>query len=117
MIYYTHHPEVLKPRKRRGDAQAQGGGKGSGEGKTDAMEVEEDERDNEQEAEPVGDSGGEAMGEPNMAWVEAVREKERKEGGRLDVELRGYSNNLIKESIRVGVLCASSDEAALTVFI
>jgi COP9 signalosome complex subunit 1 len=37
-----------------------------------------------------------------MDWVESARDAERKEGSRLDVELRGYMSNLIKESIRVG---------------
>ena len=45
---------------------------------------------------------GEVMGVPDMEWVEEVMEKERKETARLDVELRGYMSNLIKESIRVG---------------
>ena len=44
---------------------------------------------------------GEIMGVPDMEWVEEVMEKERKETARLDVELRGYMSNLIKESIRV----------------
>lgn len=45
--------------------------------------------------------GGEENGIPDMEWVDEVRENERKEAGRLDVELRGYMSNLIKESIRV----------------
>ena len=47
---------------------------------------------------------GEAMGVPDMEWVEETMETERKEVARLDVELRGYMSNLIKESIRVGSL-------------
>lgn len=44
---------------------------------------------------------GNARGEIDVEWVESVREQERKETGKLDVELRGYMSNLIKESIRV----------------
>lgn len=46
--------------------------------------------------------GASARGEIDMDWVESARDAERKEGSRLDVELRGYMSNLIKESIRVG---------------
>jgi hypothetical protein len=42
-----------------------------------------------------------ARGDVDVAWVDSVRELERKEGGKLEVELRGYMSNLIKESIRV----------------
>jgi COP9 signalosome complex subunit 1 len=52
---------------------------------------------------PTSSSGGkEEDGSPDFDWIEDVKELERKEGGRLDVELRGYMSNLIKESIRVG---------------
>lgn len=46
-------------------------------------------------------TGGEAEGVPDVDWIEVTRDNERREGGRLDVELRGYMSNLIKESIRV----------------
>lgn len=44
---------------------------------------------------------GPARGDIDQEWVQGVRESERRETGKLDVELRGYMSNLIKESIRV----------------
>jgi len=43
---------------------------------------------------------------PNVdaEWVERVEEEGRREAGKLDVELKGYMSNLIKESIRVSHL-------------
>lgn len=66
-----------------------------------------DSGDEEEEDEPMADSvgdlrGNEAEGEPDMVWVNSVKEEEKKEVTRTDVELRGYMSNLIKESIRVG---------------
>ncbi|OCF33382.1 hypothetical protein I316_04801 [Kwoniella heveanensis BCC8398] len=49
-------------------------------------------------------SGTEENGVPDLQWVEEAREEERKESSRLDVELRGYLSNLIKESIRLTYL-------------
>ena len=46
---------------------------------------------------------GEEAGVPDTDWVEETLENERKEISRLDVELRGYMSNLIKESIRVSI--------------
>ncbi|WWD04033.1 hypothetical protein V865_002096 [Kwoniella europaea PYCC6329] len=43
-------------------------------------------------------------GEIDMEWIENVKELERRENTRLDVELRGYLSNLIKESIRLTYL-------------
>ncbi|WVW86576.1 hypothetical protein I302_108626 [Kwoniella bestiolae CBS 10118] len=37
-------------------------------------------------------------------WIEDVKELEKRENSRLDVELRGYLSNLIKESIRLTYL-------------
>ena len=54
-----------------------------------------------------GVKGREEAGVPDMEWVEEARENERREAARLDVELRGYMSNLIKESIRVSWLPAS----------
>ncbi len=54
-----------------------------------------------------GKKGAEAEGTPDMAWVQAARDKEEAENNRLSVELNGYIANLIKESIRVGAVeCA-----------
>jgi COP9 signalosome complex subunit 1 len=46
----------------------------------------------------------EGQGHVDVDWIESVRESERKEMSRLDTELKGYSSNLIKESMRVSVL-------------
>lgn len=56
-------------------------------------------------------SGKEAEGIPDNEWIEEAGETERKENSRLDVELRGYMSNLIKESIRVST--AGSDHDSL----
>lgn len=55
-----------------------------------------------------GVKGHEEAGVPDMEWLEEARENERKEAARLDVELRGYMSNLIKESIRVCIECTPS---------
>jgi COP9 signalosome complex subunit 1 len=53
-------------------------------------------------------SGGAGTGSgADMDWVETARENEKKESAKLDVELRGYMSNLIKESIRVGDVSSS----------
>lgn len=65
---------------------------------SDSADGEEDEP----MADSVGDlRGNEAEGELDMVWVSSVKEEEKKEVTRTDVELRGYMSNLIKESIRV----------------
>ncbi|ORY35037.1 putative cop9 signalosome complex subunit 1 [Naematelia encephala] len=43
----------------------------------------------------------EREGWPDTEWVNQTRDMAKKEDGRLDVELRGYMSNLIKESIRL----------------
>lgn len=35
-------------------------------------------------------------------WVASMEKQNKVEGARLEAELKGYKNNLIKESIRVG---------------
>lgn len=35
-------------------------------------------------------------------WVTSMEKQNKVEGARLEAELKGYKNNLIKESIRVG---------------
>lgn len=52
--------------------------------------------------EAFGTDGDESDGVPDWDWVYEARENEKKENGRLMVELTGYMSNLIKESIRVG---------------
>ena len=42
----------------------------------------------------------------DAAWVEETKKRVQRDTERLEVELRGYKNNLIKESIRVS--CAAS---------
>lgn len=38
----------------------------------------------------------------DLSWAVDVEKKNQKETQRLENELKGYKNNLIKESIRVG---------------
>jgi COP9 signalosome complex subunit 1 len=38
-----------------------------------------------------------------MNWMEATTKQVKAETDRLEFELKGYKNNLIKESIRVGL--------------
>ncbi|KAK8849405.1 hypothetical protein IAR55_004737 [Kwoniella newhampshirensis] len=55
----------------------------------------------------AADGGGGGVAEGGLMdldWVENARGQDRKEGTRLDVELRGYMSNLIKESIRLTYL-------------
>lgn len=54
---------------------------------------------------PEGPKTAEGQGHMDIEWIESVREKERGEMGRLDTELKGYSSNLIKESMRVSLAC------------
>ncbi|ORX38038.1 cop9 signalosome complex subunit 1 [Kockovaella imperatae] len=54
-----------------------------------------------------GSGQSEEMGVPDMEWVEETMEKERKEAAVLDVDLRGYMSNLIKESIRLTYLATA----------
>ncbi|KAK1923869.1 putative cop9 signalosome complex subunit 1 [Papiliotrema laurentii] len=69
-------------------------------------------------------SGGAGTGSgADMDWVETARENEKKESAKLDVELRGYMSNLIKESIRLTYLAfgelslkAGSSSAAMKNF-
>lgn len=44
-----------------------------------------------------GDQGG----IPDQAWTERKEKQNKVESSRLEAELKGYKNNLIKESIRV----------------
>lgn len=49
-----------------------------------------------------------APGDPDArmdgAWIEDTEIANRAETARLETELKGYRNNLIKESIRVGII-------------
>ena len=38
---------------------------------------------------------------PDLAWVDKMTRQVKVETDRLEAELKGYKNNLIKESIRV----------------
>ena len=78
-----------------------------------------DGEDEVEEDEPMGDSigdltGDESEGVPDRAWVEKVKEEEKREVTKTDVELRGYMSNLIKESIRVSPTNSSSKILILT---
>jgi COP9 signalosome complex subunit 1 len=54
-----------------------------------------------QEDEPMASEGEEGDGVIDSAWVKRVKEEEKREVTKMDVDLRGYMSNLIKESIRV----------------
>ncbi|KAL8762696.1 MAG: hypothetical protein Q9184_001350 [Pyrenodesmia sp. 2 TL-2023] len=45
---------------------------------------------------------GDRHATPDVAWKEKVNKQIKAESDRLETELRGYKNNLIKESIRMG---------------
>lgn len=46
-------------------------------------------------------AGSEGRGGLDMTWISAAKDAEKHELARLDTELKGYTSNLIKESIRV----------------
>jgi COP9 signalosome complex subunit 1 len=60
----------------------------------------------EEEDEPMTGEGEEADGKADMAWISRVKEEEKREMTKTEIDLRGYMSNLIKESIRVSAsLC------------
>ena len=50
--------------------------------------------------ETIGPNEPEAV--RDKAWIEQTEKQNQAETQRLEAELKGYKNNLIKESIRVG---------------
>lgn len=44
---------------------------------------------------------GEPEAELDKEWIERTDEANKNETARLETELRGYKNNLVKESVRV----------------
>ena len=54
----------------------------------------------------------EAEATPDKEWVDRTRKVVKAETDRLEHELRGYKNNLIKESIRVSFLAALYNTSA-----
>lgn len=60
----------------------------------------------------AGDSSSEARGERDDAWVTATSERARKEGEKLDAEMRNYSINMIKESARQTLLAQARHQRA-----
>ena len=52
--------------------------------------------------------GGDPSSDIDTAWVERKEKQNQAETQRLELELKGYKNNLIKESIRVSLYCALS---------
>lgn len=46
---------------------------------------------------------GDRDGILDQAWIERKEKQNKAESNRLEAELKGYKNNLIKESIRVGL--------------
>jgi len=62
----------------------------------------EGEEDGDEDGdEPMTGGGEEAEGKADMAWVHRVKDEEKKEMTKTEIDLRGYMSNLIKESIRV----------------
>lgn len=52
----------------------------------------------------------------NQSWVDSTNEKNATENEKLDLELRNYQNNLMKESIRVSTLwCTPLDNETVHV--
>lgn len=50
---------------------------------------------------------GDPLGIPDLSWKEKINNQVKAESDRLETELKGYKNNLIKESIRVrGLACS-----------
>lgn len=47
---------------------------------------------------------GEPEAQRDEAWIDATEKANKTETARLESELKGYKNNLIKESIRVGLI-------------
>lgn len=50
---------------------------------------------------------GDQDGVIDQAWIEKKKKQNTAESNRLEAELKGYKNNLIKESIRVRFLSSS----------
>lgn len=48
-----------------------------------------------------------SLASPDLDWVDKANKMNEQEADRLEHELRGYKNNLIKESIRVRILLLS----------
>jgi COP9 signalosome complex subunit 1 len=49
-----------------------------------------------------------ALATPDLGWIDNKTKAVKVETDRLEAELKGYKNNLIKESIRVGCLISGS---------
>ncbi|WWD20026.1 hypothetical protein CI109_104499 [Kwoniella shandongensis] len=103
--------ETLHPSQRSFNSSGTGGGQEQGAGSGGLMDLDDDDDDGRPATAGSGAAsgsraggGGEDEGVPDIRWVESVREQDRKEATRLDVELRGYMSNLIKESIRLTYL-------------
>jgi len=47
-------------------------------------------------------SPNEPEAQRDQQWISNIEKQNKAEGMRLEAELKGYKNNLIKESIRVG---------------
>jgi len=48
--------------------------------------------------------GEESDGKADTAWIAKVKEEEKREMTKTEIDLRGYMSNLIKESIRVSII-------------
>ena len=51
---------------------------------------------------------GAPKAEPDLAWVEKTSASNTSERNKLEVELKTYTSNMIKESIRVCIRLSSS---------
>jgi len=54
--------------------------------------------------ETVGPQEDEAV--RDRGWIDTTEKRNHGEAARLEAELKGYKNNLVKESIRVSSLCS-----------
>lgn len=119
-IAETHgHKPPFQGKRGKANAPA-GSGEGPGrvsgagvDGNEEALEMEDAEEDDDDDddddamdgqgpsASVASLKGAEHEGIPDMAWLQAAIENERKDTSRLSIELTGYMSNLIKESIRV----------------
>ena len=52
----------------------------------------------------------------DLGWMDKTNKQVKAESDRLELELKGYKNNLIKESIRVGCAGPQMNHSLLTLF-
>ncbi|WVR08336.1 hypothetical protein IAU60_005389 [Kwoniella sp. DSM 27419] len=101
-----HQAHIVSTSSISASDSRRGSGSAAASASVAELTVDESKMDVDSVGHRAGPAGArsEMDGMPDMDWVESVRENERKENSRLDVELRGYLSNLIKESIRLTYL-------------